>query len=110
MKRVTKLLSLFLVLTLIFTSLITVSVVYAEYEDSEDMENLQEIEDTENTDYSENETDEKIIADDEDKKDTLGSYKGLVAHWKFDGDFKDSSKFKNDGSLVGKKNGITFNK
>lgn len=29
-------------------------------------------------------------------------YRGLVAHWKFDGDLKDSSLFGNNGSAVGK--------
>ncbi len=38
----------------------------------------------------------------------LGGYQGLVAHWKFDGDLTDSSKFKNNGAAVGGKSGVTF--
>lgn len=50
-------------------------------------------------------------ADEEEEEvyvDPLGGYKGLVAHWKFDGNLKDSSKFGNDGVAIGGKNGVTF--
>lgn len=40
--------------------------------------------------------------------DPLGGYKGLVAHWKFDGDLKDSSQYNNDGVAIGGKQGVTF--
>lgn len=33
---------------------------------------------------------------------THNNFRGLVAHWKFDGDLKDSSQFGNNGSAVGK--------
>jgi len=46
--------------------------------------------------------------DSDDAKDPLDGYKGLVAHWKFDGDLKDSSKFGNHGIAIGGKNGVSF--
>lgn len=65
--------------------------------------------------FAEDEVVEEEITEEETVKDVttdnisdLGGYKGLVAHWKFDGDLKDSSQYKNDGEAVGGKTGITF--
>lgn len=70
-------------MALIFTCMFSTSVILAEEEDGEEAINTK-------------------------TSSGLGGYKGLVAHWKFDGNLKDSTKFKNDGEAVGGKNGITF--
>jgi len=54
------------------------------------------------------ETTTEEILDSQTGDSDLGGYKGLVAHWKFDGDLKDLSQFKNDGEAVGGRTGITF--
>jgi hypothetical protein len=41
-------------------------------------------------------------------KSLIDKPRGLVAYYKFDGDFKDSSNFKNDGTAVNSKDGIKF--
>ncbi|MDF2985812.1 MAG: Ig-like protein, partial [Eubacterium sp.] len=44
----------------------------------------------------------------QEENSDLGGFKGLVAHWKFDGDLKDASQFANEGEAVGGKTGITY--
>jgi hypothetical protein len=52
----------------------------------------------------ENPSDETVS----DQGSDLGGYKGLVAHWKFDGNLEDSTQFNNDGIAVGGSKGVTF--
>ncbi len=88
-----KLLAVFIVLVLLFTSTFSALHVFAEDEDYEETEDNTTTEDIDTT---------------KDTMNPLGDYKGLVAHWRFEGDLKDSSQFKNDGEAVGGKNGVTF--
>lgn len=89
-----KLLAVFIVLILLFTSTFSSLLVFAE--DDEETEVPEQIEETED-DTSNNRS-----------AASMNGYRGLVAHWKFDGDLKDSTTFKNDGEAVGGKNGVTF--
>ena len=91
MKQKTKLAALFLIMVLLFTC--TFSTMLASAEDEEADEEGTSTEETGSSD---------------DTSNPLGDYKGLVAHWRFEGDLKDSSQFKNDGEAVGGKNGVTF--
>ncbi len=93
MKQNRKIIALIVVLTLLISCISSSMLVFAEdeYEDQPDESTLSEEIDT----LSE-------------KAGSLDDNEGLVAHWKFDGDLKDSSTFKNDGQPVGGKNGVTF--
>ncbi len=99
-KRIIVFLSMILMSTLLFSS----NKAFAE-EDYTDGETDDVSEDTAEEDSEE-------ASDDQDEaskgRADLGGYKGLVAHWKFDGDLTDASKFKNDGVAVGGKSGFTF--
>ncbi len=86
------LISFLIAVAIIFTSVCSTFVVFAEDED----EGL-----LDETTIEENEE-----LQTEDSANT--GYKGLVAHWKFDGDIKDSTQFKNDGEAVGGKTGVTY--
>lgn len=101
MKKASKLIAILLVFTFVFTYLLPSTVSYADDEDdySDDSDDYVD-DDSEDEDYDDEESDNSV--------DPLGGYKGLVAHWKFDGDLKDSSQFGNDGNAVGGKNGITY--
>ena len=92
MKRGRKLLAFLLVYVLASTFIFSSMISYADEE-----ENYEEV-------YDEVEGDE----DSDSMVDPLCGYKGLVAHWKFDGNLKDSSQFGNDGEAIGGKNGVTF--
>ena len=85
-----KLMALLVALTLLFTSVFSTMIIFADDEEQ-----------AEDSTYEE-------TLDSETGKSDLGGYKGLIAHWKFDGDLKDSSQFKNDGEAVGGKTGVTF--
>jgi hypothetical protein len=104
MFRSTKRIIVFLSMILMFTLLFSSNKAFAE-EDYTDGETDDVSEDTAEEDSEE-------ASDDQDEaskeRADLGGYKGLVAHWKFDGDLTDSSKFKNDGVAVGGKSGVTF--
>ncbi len=89
-----KFIALLLSVTMIFTLLFSSTVAFAEDDYTE-----------EDTASDEELTDENAAAG---TRSDLDGYKGLVAHWKFDGDLKDSAKFKNDGQAVGGKSGVTF--
>ncbi|MCX8132059.1 MAG: Ig-like domain-containing protein [Clostridia bacterium] len=92
MKETKKLIAVLVTLVLVLTCMFSATVVFAEDEDQTE------------------EASQDTAAQEEsaDVVDSLGGYKGLVAHWKFDGDLKDSSQFANDGVAVGGKNGVTF--
>ncbi len=81
------LIAVLLVATLLFTSLFSTMIIFADEEEQVE--------------------DNTYVNPDTGESD-LNGYKGLVAHWKFDSDLKDSSQFKNDGEAVGGKTGITF--
>jgi len=91
-----KLIALFVVVTLLFTSVFSTIIAFADDEEQ-----------TEQTEQTEETTSEGIL-DSQTGGSDLGGYKGLVAHWKFEGDLKDSAQFKNDGETVGGKTGITY--
>ncbi len=94
MKKSSKLIAFLLVFTLAIVYWCPALASYADEDEDYD------IGDYEDSEEYEDETGDNI-------DDPLGGYKGLVAHWKFDGDLKDSSQFNNDGVAVGGK-GITF--
>lgn len=54
------------------------------------------------------EAEPELDEDGSDDASDLGGYKGLVAHWTFDGNLTDSSQFQNNGEAIGGKSGITF--
>ncbi len=88
-----KLFAVFLGMVLIFTSIFPSLLVFA-------------ADDEYNDDAEEVLSEETVVPG--ASSGSLDGYKGLVAHWKFDGDLKDSSPFGNDGEAVGGKNGVSF--
>ncbi len=94
MKQNKKILALIVVLTLMISCISSSMLVFAEDDEYEDQPEASTISGELNTSPG--------------GAGALGDYKGLVAHWKFDGNLKDSSPFQNDGQAVGGKNGITF--
>ncbi len=98
-----KLLAVFIVLILLFTSTFSSLLVFAEDDEETDVpEQIEETEVPEQIEETEDDTSNIRSAA------SMNGYRGLVAHWKFDGDLKDSTTFKNDGEAVGGKNGVTF--
>jgi len=99
MCKVKKMLAFILIFTLTSTCFFSVITSYADYDDIYD-------------DYAEEEKVYEEYADDGlddiESEHRLNGYVGLVAHWKFDGNLKDSSPFGNDGIAIGGKNGVTF--
>lgn len=99
MKNSKLFLALVLIVVLVFSFTFYPAVSYADDEE-------QTTEDT----TTEDPADEDLQAEDVENNnlkapDSLGGYTGLVAHWKFDGDLKDSTQFQNNGSNIGN---ITF--
>lgn len=93
MKIVRRLLAFMLVFLLASTSFLSEGVIFADEEDYYE-EELDDYGDEEEASVS--------------KTNSIGDYRGLVAHWKFDGDLKDSSPFGNHGVAIGGKSGVTF--
>jgi hypothetical protein len=91
-----KWLAMFVSMALVVTFIFSTTMIFAE-DDVEEEEITEET--VEETDLKDVTTDDAII----DKITDLGGYKGLVAHWKFDGDLKDSTQYKNDGEAIGGK-------
>ena len=86
----------FLILVFVITSIFPAAIAYADEDDQE--EYYQE-------EYSEEDTE---TVTNTDAGSDLGGYKGLVAHWKFDGNLTDETQFNNDGEAIGGKEGITY--
>jgi hypothetical protein len=112
MKRTSKLIAFLLIFTLISSCLFPAMISYAEdedeyYDDTDFYDDTIFYDDTDDSDDTADESEDSEEASG-DAVDPLGGYKGLVAHWKFDGDLKDSSQFGNDGVVVGGRNGVTF--
>ncbi len=95
MKKSSKLLAFLLVFTLATVYWYPALTSYAEEDENYDT-----------GDYEDSDEYEDEIGD--DTVDPLDGYKGIVAHWKFDGDLKDSSQYNNDGVAIAGKNGVTY--
>ena len=87
MLRKRRLIAVLVVATLLFTSLLSNMIIFADEEEQ---------------------AEDNTYVNPETGKSDLNGYKGLVAHWKFDGDLNDFSQFNNDGEAVGGKTGVTF--
>ena len=87
MLRNRRLIAVLVVATLLFTSLLSNMIIFADEEEQ---------------------AEDNTYVNPETGKSDLNGYKGLVAHWKFDSDLNDSSQFNNDGEAVGGKTGVTF--
>lgn len=106
-QKAKRIIAVFLSMALMLTFLISEAVM-AYAEEDYDGDYIEETEDA--SGYTAEEASEEGSEDQNEnlKRGDLGGYKGLVAHWKFDGDLKDSSEFKNDGEAAGGKSGVTF--
>lgn len=97
MKNLLKVLSAALIITFLMIPFSN-SNVYAV-----DDNNDQTTEGTQNTEDEIDETTSASVEEESGSEDTTESdYRGIVAHWKFDGDLNDSSQFANNGVAVGK--------
>lgn len=97
MRENKKWIAIVLSMALLFTCMFSTVLTFAEDENADD----QITEDASDSSLTNENDTPKANAD-------LDGFKGLVAHWKFDGDLKDSSKFGNDGVAVGGKSGVTY--